>query len=87
MKPKASSSIADSEIVPYEDDAPSIRSGSPPSICADSLYSSQSTVDTVAMTKISALEDELARLRDQIAKIVTVTTVKPVTSGKIYSIY
>ncbi len=86
MKPKGSSSIADSEIVPYEDDAPSIRSASPPSVCADSLYSSQSTVDTVAMTKISALEDELARLRDQIAKIVTVSAVKPGTSGKLWLI-
>ncbi|EFX80625.1 hypothetical protein DAPPUDRAFT_318222 [Daphnia pulex] len=69
MKPKASSSIADSEIIPYEDDVPSVRSASPPSVCADSLYSSQSTIDTVAMTKISALEDELSRLREQIAKI------------------
>ena len=87
MKPKGSSSIADSEIVPYEDDgAPSIRSASPPSVCADSLYSSQSTVDTVALTKISALEDELARLRDQIAKIVTVSVVKPGTSGNLFAL-
>ncbi|XP_046461211.1 mitochondrial fission regulator 1-like isoform X2 [Daphnia pulex] len=81
MKPKASSSIADSEIIPYEDDVPSVRSASPPSVCADSLYSSQSTIDTVAMTKISALEDELSRLREQIAKIVNVATNnKPGTS-------
>lgn len=83
MKTKTASSIADSEHIPYEDDVPSIRSASPPSVCADSLYSSQSTVDTVAMTKISALEDELARLRDQIAKIVIVSTVKAGTSGNI----
>lgn len=82
MKIKTSSSIGDSELTPFEDDVPSIRSASPPSICADSLYSSQSTVDTMAMTKISALEDELARLREQIAKIVTVSTVQPGTSGK-----
>lgn len=82
MKPKSSSSIADSEVIPYEEDAPSVRSASPPSVCADSLYSSQSTVDTVAMTKITALEDELSRLREQIAKIVNVATNKPGTSGK-----
>lgn len=82
MKPKSSSSIADSEVIPYEEDAPSARSASPPSVCADSLYSSQSTVDTVAMTKITALEDELSRLREQIAKIVNVATNKPGTSGK-----
>ena len=87
MKPKSSSSIADSEIIPYEDDIPSVRSASPPSVCADSLYSSQSTVDTVAMTKITALEDELSRLREQIAKIVNVATNnKPGTSGKLYSL-
>uniref|UniRef100_A0A0P6EUX5 Mitochondrial fission regulator n=1 Tax=Daphnia magna TaxID=35525 RepID=A0A0P6EUX5_9CRUS len=80
MKPKSSSSIADSEVIPYEEDAPSVRSASPPSVCADSLYSSQSTVDTVAMTKITALEDELSRLREQIAKIVNVATNKPGTS-------
>ena len=71
MKPKASSSMTESDHLPDEDELRSMRSASPPSICADSMYSSQSTVDTVAMTKISALEDELAKLRDQIAKIVT----------------
>ena len=63
--------MTESDHIPDEDEIRSMRSPSPPSICADSLYSSQSTVDTVAMTKISALEDELAKLRDQIAKIVT----------------
>jgi hypothetical protein len=49
------------------------------------MYSSQSTIDTVAMTKISALEDELSRLREQIAKIVNVATNnKPGTSGNLF---
>lgn len=76
MKPKASSSVTESSL--DEDEVPSLRSPSPPSLCADSLYSSQSTIDTVAMTKISALEDELAKLREQISKIVAPQP----TSGK-----
>lgn len=71
MKPKASSSFTESENVPDDEEVTSMRSASPPSICADSLFSSQSTVDTMAMTKITALEDELARLREQITKIVS----------------
>jgi len=73
MKPKSSiTSLTEFDFVDVveENGCCSLRSASPPSMCADSLFSSQSTVDTVAMTKISALEDELARLRDQIAKIV-----------------
>lgn len=64
-----------------EDELRSMRSASPQSAIADSLFSSQSTVDTVALNKITALEDELARLRDQIAKIVTTGTGPPGTSG------
>jgi len=74
MKPKSPASITESDFIEDEDECTSMRSPSPPSMCADSLFSSQSTVDTVAMNKISALEDELARLRDQIAKIVVGTT-------------
>lgn len=82
MKPKASSSFTESDNAPVDDDeARSMRSTSPPSVCADSLFSSQSTIDTVAMTKITALEDELSRLREQIAKIVTAGPSLAGTSG------
>lgn len=80
MKPKSPASITESDFAEDEVECTSMRSPSPPSMCADSLFSSQSTVDTVAMNKITALEDELARLRDQIAKIV-VGTVTNSTSG------
>ena len=82
MKPKGASSLTESENLPLEEDElRSMRSASPHSVCADSLFSSQSTVDTMALNKITALEDELARLRDQIAKIVTAGTGPPGTSG------
>lgn len=80
-KPTGQSSVTfQSEDDLDDEEGESLRSHSPPSMCADSLFSSQSTVDTVAMNKISALEDELSRLRDQITLIMTV---KPQTSGKI----
>lgn len=85
MKPKASSSFTESENVPDDEELRSMRSASPPSICADSLFSSQSTVDTMAMTKITALEDELARLREQITKIVSSGATVTGTSGIICS--
>ncbi len=70
---------------PVDEELRSMRSASPPSICADSLFSSQSTVDTMAMTKITALEDELARLREQITKIVSSGATVTGTSGIISS--
>ena len=87
MKTKSPESITESDYVMEEDECTSLRSPSPPSMCADSLFSSQSTVDTIAMNKITALEDELARLRDQIAKIVVGAATNTTSGNGISSFY
>ena len=83
MKQKSSpntATITDLEDDTEDEEIQSLRSPTPPSVCADSLYSSQSTVDTLAMNKITTLEDELSRLREQIAKIFS-GTANQQTSG------